>query len=153
MPPSIRDEILPPGDPALAKGWWYRLLDVEQWSIPFVGRPPEWHSQYLSLVHVPGTNRSILTARPGYTWDGASVPLLKNFRWWQKLSRAARKGSRRHDELYQLMREGVLPQSARAYADKVLRDEMAADGMSFPRRWLWWGAVRLGAGWAARRTK
>ncbi|MEC7119314.1 MAG: hypothetical protein VXW65_05350 [Pseudomonadota bacterium] len=54
-----------------------------------------------------------LTIKAGYAWDGITgVPDLNSMLLPSLV----------HDALYQLMREGHLPQSARTYADELFRD-------------------------------
>ena len=78
----------------------------------------------------------------GYAWDGPSGPAID--------TKSFMRASLVHDALYQLMREGLLPQTCRKTADKIMRDVAKADGMSWPRRvWTYWG-VRLGAGFAVK---
>lgn len=85
-----------------------------------------------------------LTIHSGYAWDGPSGPTIdtKNFM----------RGSLIHDALYQLIREGHLPESARKVADQELRKACLADGMSSIRAWWVYAAVRsFGADAAAPR--
>lgn len=86
-------------------------------------------SNYISLA----TDGLLIIFR-GYAWDGASGPAIdtKNFR----------RGSLIHDALYQLLREGFLPESAREQADKELRKVCLEDGMSRLRAWWVYHAVR-----------
>ena len=58
-----------------------------------------------------------------------------------------------HDVLYQAMREGGLPRKARGWADSEFRRILKADGMWWPRRWLWWSAVRLLGGGNAKPSR
>lgn len=76
-----------------------------------------------------------LTIKAGYAWDGPSGPTIdtKNFM----------RGSLVHDALYQLMREGLLPESYRNVADVQLRNICLVDGMSTVRAWGVYQAVRL----------
>jgi hypothetical protein len=85
-----------------------------------------------------------LILRPGYAWDGASGPAIntKNFV----------RGSLVHDALYQLIRLGVLPASARKYADQELVRITREDGMSALRAAWVYAAVRLGGGFALSRA-
>ncbi|MBN1555609.1 MAG: DUF1353 domain-containing protein [Phycisphaerae bacterium] len=88
------------------------------------------------------TSAGELTIRKGYSWDGPSGPTLdtKNFM----------RGSLVHDALYQLMREEILPQSARKRADEILRDICRECGMSKFRAWYVYQAVRLFAAYYAK---
>ena len=71
----------------------------------------------------------------GYCWDGPSGPAIdtKNFM----------RGSLVHDVLYQLMRQGLIPQTWREQADKELRKICLEDGMSKIRVWWVYHAVKL----------
>jgi len=79
-----------------------------------------------------------LVLRPGYAWDGASGPAIntKNFV----------RGSLVHDALYQLIRIGVLPRTARKTADEALRSIVIEDGMSHIRASWVYAAVRAFGG-------
>jgi hypothetical protein len=77
----------------------------------------------------------LLTISAGYAWDGPSGPALD--------TPDGMRGSLVHDALYQLIREGHLPQSEREYADNALRRIVREDGMWRWRVWYWNIAVRL----------
>ncbi len=49
-----------------------------------------------------------------------------------------------HDALYQLMREGVLPQHVRERADEILKEICIKDGMSKAHAWWVYQGVRIG---------
>jgi hypothetical protein len=68
-----------------------------------------YDSPFLSL-----SKQGVLTIKKGYAWDGASGPALD--------TKNIMKASLVHDAVYQLMREEVLPQSARMHADMLLRE-------------------------------
>lgn len=77
----------------------------------------------------------------GYWWDGPSGPAVDTVSFLR--------ASLVHDALYQLMREGKVPQSCRKKADQIMRKIALEDRMSRKRAWwVYWG-VRLGAGRAA----
>lgn len=76
--------------------------------------------------------------KAGYCWDGASS-IAKD-------TKTIMRGSLIHDALYQLMREGVLPQSARKRADEIMREICLEDGMSRFRAWYVYTALRLPIG-------
>ncbi|QLI82816.1 DUF1353 domain-containing protein [Chitinibacter fontanus] len=57
-----------------------------------------------------------------YAWDGASGPMPD--------LPSVMRASLVHDALYQLMREGKLPDSYRKQADQILRNLCIADGMN-----------------------
>ena len=86
-----------------------------------------------------------LMVMKGYAWDGPSGPSIdtENFM----------RGSLFRDALYQMLREGVLPNPAdlnRAIADILLYDICREDGMCEFRAWYVWKCVRIGAKKAAR---
>ena len=76
-----------------------------------------------------------LTIANRYAWDGASGIAINT-----KNSIAASCG---HDALYQLIRLGLLPRTARLKADSCLRNWLIEDGMLELRANLWFLAVRL----------
>lgn len=91
------------------------------------------------------TPSGVLTIMKGYAWDGPSGPTIdtKNFM----------RGSLIHDALYQMEREGLLPQSNRILADKELIRICKEDGMSSLRRWWVYLGVRFGGKGSAKRQK
>ena len=94
----------------------------------------------LKWLEITATGRLII--RKGYSWDGPSGPSIDTKDFMQ--------GSLIHDALYQLIREGVLPQSVRIRADEILKEVCLKDGMSKLRAWYVYQAVRsFGASAAA----
>ena len=77
-----------------------------------------------------------------YAWDGPSGPTID--------TKNSMRASLVHDVLYQTIREKGLPYEFRKRADLEFRRILKSDGMSFPRRWIWWTAVRLLGGGHAR---
>ncbi len=92
------------------------------------------HPKDLGLLAIEGNGNLII--RKGYSWDGPSGPTIdtKNFM----------RGSLIHDALYQLMREGVLPQQLRKKVDNILQEVCIKDGMSKVRAWWVYHGVRIG---------
>lgn len=78
----------------------------------------------------------------GYAWDGASFLAID--------TPSILRGSLVHDALYQLMREGHLPQSYRKYADKLLQEICLEDGMSRFRAWYVYRFVRSFGAYTAK---
>lgn len=76
-----------------------------------------------------------LRIRSGYAWDGPSGPTVDTSNFMR--------GSLVHDALYQLIREGQLPEDTRHAADQLLRRMCREDGMSAIRAWWVYRAVRL----------
>ncbi len=88
------------------------------------------------------TDQGFLTIKQGYAWDGPSGPTIDTLTFMR--------GSLIHDALYQLMREGRLPQSARKRSDEVLREICLMDGMTKARAWWVYHGVRVGAAQSAK---
>lgn len=84
-----------------------------------------------------------LSIKEGYAWDGPSGPTIDTPDFMR--------GSLAHDALYQLMRDGKLPQETREAADNVLNELCKNDGMGWFRRWYVHRALRDFAGFAAKR--
>lgn len=84
------------------------------------------------------TREGVLDIRRGYAWDGPSGPTIdtKNFM----------RGSMVHDSIYQLIRNGHLPQHhySKEVADTLLKKICIEDGMSRIRAWWVYKGVRLG---------
>lgn len=97
-------------------------------------RMPVNNPTNLGLLEITSTGKLVI--RKGYSWDGPSGPSIDTKNFMQ--------GSLIHDALYQLMRERVLPQTARERADQILREVCLQDGMSSFRAWYVYKAVRLG---------
>jgi hypothetical protein len=73
----------------------------------------------------------------GYAWDGATRATDP---------REFMRTSALHDALYQMGREGLLPASARAASDEIMRKVAIMDGFPKWRAWTRWAAVRLFGG-------
>jgi hypothetical protein len=82
-----------------------------------------------------------LTIYQGYCWDGPSGPTIN--------TKSFMRGSLIHDALYQLLRQGHLPQSERFMADKILQCICLEDGMLKPRAWWVYQGVHNFAAYAA----
>jgi len=81
----------------------------------------------------------LLIIKRGYAWNGASGPT------WDTLNSMI--GSLIHDVLYQLIRLGLIDQKYKYYADNLLHDLCAGDGMYSWRADYWrWAVLRFGAG-------
>ena len=120
-------------------------LELEPGTWGYADTVAERAAPFLALAPIEGTSRVKLTIYKGYAWDGPSGPTwdTENFM----------RGSLVHDALYQLLRAGVLPQSARRYADDLLREMCLSDGMSRLRAWWVWRALRWFGGRAAKLDK
>jgi len=117
------------------KGYKYQL--AEGYHIQTMLRPSEDIETEFIHLSILGE----LYIESGYAWDGPSGPTIDTDNFME--------GSLVHDALYQLMRMGLLLQSHRAYADKLLVDITSSKGMSKCRcSWVYKG-VREAAGFAA----
>lgn len=88
-------------------------------------------------------NAGRLTIHEGWPWDGPSGPT--------KDTPSFMRGSLAHDALYILLRAGKLVPSLRKVADKLLYQLCRQDGMGWFRAQYVYLALRLGAGFAAKR--
>jgi len=119
-------------------GYKYQLYADYTIELPWLDGYPNYSDHFLTV------SGAKLTMHKGYAWDGASGGLD---------TKTAMRGSLVHDALYQLMREGVLPQAARPMADRALYDICLDDGMMWLRAWAWRVAVVKMGGFAARFTE
>lgn len=76
-----------------------------------------------------------LIIRYGYAWDGASGPTFD--------THTVMRASLEHDALYQLMRDGLLDQRYKAFADNRLEQCMIEDGASRIRARIWERALSI----------
>ena len=83
----------------------------------------------------------MLSIAPGYAWDGPS-----GLTWDTK---SAMRGSLVHDALYELLRNCLIIDTYREYADTLLRDICIEDGMWVWRANMWYEAVSGFAEFAA----
>ena len=110
------------------RGYKYQLSEPYAMKLPF--KPPvDIVTEWIEL----GRN-GVLVIHQGYAWDGASGPARD--------TKTIMRGSLVHDALYQLMREGILPQKYRELADKILYLICKQDGMWQPRAWYVHRAVK-----------
>lgn len=86
-----------------------------------------------------------LTCARGYAWDGASGPTFD--------TENTITPSLVHDALYQLIREGLLPDTYRDIADQLFYDNLRARGMAWLRAKAYYVGVRFGGGAAVRTMK
>lgn len=105
-----------------------------------------WSARQQREIVVPGRE----DGRPGYHYDGASVPRLL-FVYWITGGRA-RKAALIHDFLYDPRREDdpdePMPERVkRPVADGEFYDAMRATSVSPPIAWLMWAGVRIGGWW------
>jgi len=117
----------------------FKYILYRETSYP-TGIIPETESPDLSWAALD--KNGLLTVRKGYTFDGPSGPTIDTSDFMR--------GALIHDALYQLMREEVLPQSARKRADEILHEICVADGMSKFRAWYVYSAVRTFAAESAK---
>lgn len=116
------------------KGYKYQLAETEtfQTSIKGVSRRTEF---------IDVTPEGLLTIRAGYAWDGASGPTMD--------TKSSMRASLLHDALYQMIRQGCLEKTWRAYADEEFGRLLEEDGMWSWRAAIWVKAVQMFASAAA----
>ena len=93
-----------------------------------------------SLIHLSADGR--LRIGVGYTWNGSN---------WS-IDYKSKTASLYHDCLYQLMREGYLPEKYREYADRLYRDILIEKGLWRFHANLRYNALRLFGGTSAKLT-
>ncbi len=99
----------------------------------------DWEVKVSLVYEAAGRRR--YTARPGMLTDFASVPRV--FVWLLPRYGRYTKAAIIHDHLWHdVVRSGELTLRE---ADALFRTAMAELGVAFLRRWLMWGAVRIGA--------
>lgn len=109
-------------------GYKYRLAEPHVTKVALSGITHIAHSDYIVL-----STEGDLIINAGYCWDGCSGPT-----WDDKSNMRA---GLVHDALYQLMREGLLPQSCRSAADEELYKRCREDGMCAVRAWVYLKAL------------
>lgn len=121
------------------KNYKYQLY--QDYEIQTAICPVETISIPESLNFIELKRDGMLKIKKGYAWDGPSGPSYdsKNFM----------RGSLVHDALYQLMRNNMIGQQYREYADDLLRRICREDGMSLFRSWYVFRGVRMFAGFAS----
>ena len=90
-------------------------------------------------------NKNCMVVEKYYAWDGPSGPTIDTSN--------SMRASLVHDVLYQAIREEGFARKFRGRADLEFLRILKSDGMSFPRRWIWWSAVRLFGGGHARQNR
>lgn len=95
-------------------------------------------TEYIKL-----TTSGTLTIKKGYAWDGCSGPT--------KDDKTNMRGGLVHDSLYQLLREGYLPEELRSVADAMLQSICIEDGMNRFRAWYYLEGVDHLALFAAKK--
>lgn len=98
-------------------GYSYQL--VEDYTVQTVIHPQQDIRSDFILLSTKGE----LAIKKGYAWDGPSGPVLDV----PEFMRA----SLVHDALYQLMREGLLPESAKEFADGEMKRICLEAGMDY----------------------
>jgi|SRR6185369_17069673 len=99
------------------EGYKYQL--VEDYTVQIVIHPQQDISSEFILLSTKGE----LTIEKGYAWDGPSGPVLD--------IPSFMRASLVHDALYQLMREGLLPESAKEFADGEMKRICLESGMDY----------------------
>jgi hypothetical protein len=115
----------------------YKYILAESYTIQFDQEfPVDIITKYVEL-----TGKGLLTIKEGFAWDGVSGPAID--------TPSNMRGGCVHDALYYLMREGLLNQSYRHFADHVLQEICKKDGMGWFRCWYYFEGVDHFAKYAA----
>ena len=109
----------------------YRLLADESFDTGIKGI-------YASTEYLTIFDSGLLVVKKGYCWDGASGPTID--------TENSMRASLGHDCLYQCVGIGILSESHRESADKLLRKWLLEDGMTHARAQLWYEGVRAFGG-------
>jgi len=115
------------------KGYKYQLVEDEIFQINILGF--NIRTQFIDLWP-----NGKLIVKSGYAWDGASGPTID--------TKSSMRASLGHDALYQLMRNRLLPFSARPHVDDLMLEWLLEDGMWKLRAKLWRREVGKFAGFA-----
>ena len=121
------------------KGYKYILVEDEQ---VLIDLPVLASHKYITLCD------GELIVRDGYAWDGSSIPLkgvLKLFGW--DSDKYCKTASLIHDALCQLMREGLLAKTYKAYIDDFYRGMCVQGGMSEFQAKLRYKGLRSAGEW------
>jgi hypothetical protein len=115
----------------------YKYQIAEDYCLGGLAFPVErdYGSEFLML------GPSFIRLQKGYASDGPSWPAIDTHTFMR--------GAFVHDACYQAIRMGWLPESAREYCDKLLRQICLADGMSPLRAWWVYKGLRVGGARAA----
>lgn len=100
-------------------GYKYQLASDVHFSVPCLAKYAGFSNRYLAILE-----DGVVRIKEGYAWDGASGPTID--------TKNTFRGSALHDALYWFMRNGVIPMSFRAVADRILKELCIHDGM-----WEW----------------
>ena len=101
-------------------GYKYQLVEGYDIATGITGA--DFNGDFLCI-----TPTGALYILPGYAWDGMSGPVRDTDK--------NQKASLVHDALYQLMRMGVLPPSAKERADELMYEILLRDGYNRVRAW------------------
>lgn len=93
---------------------------------------------YATTEYITMYDDGRMVVKSGFLWNGASGPTIDT----DNTMRA----SKGHDALYVLITLGVLNESHRKRADKLLRKWLLEDGMAHVRAQLWYEGVRAFGG-------
>ena len=120
----------------------YKYQTLEQYLILTELRPKEKITSAGGWITLDTDGRLVI--KKFYCWDGASGATFD--------TKTSMRASLVHDALYQLMREGLLPQEFREPADDLFWKICLEDGMWRFRAWSWRKGLGF-AGFAAALNK
>lgn len=110
-------------------GYKYQLAGNHQFQLGLIRPPEDIDTEYIAL-----TKSGLLTLRNGYASDGPSGATID--------TPSSMRGAFIHDAIYQLMRQGYLPQTFREPADKEAYNIWIEDGMWKLRAYFWHRELR-----------
>lgn len=122
-------------------GYKYQFASTFALKLPSY-RGPQAASEFVAVRKHPEGDHW-LWIKEGYAWDGPSGPTID--------TENSLLPSGVHDAAYQMMREGLLPETQRPAWDLLFYELLVANGMIRPRAWLWYKTVRPFAGFAAHK--
>ena len=91
--------------------------------------------------HIHLTKDGMLTLKKGFPWEGVSGPMIDTPNTFL--------GGAVHDACYRLLRRGLIPQSQRKVADKIMYRLFRLEGMSRIRSYIAYRGVRRFGGSSA----
>ena len=126
-------------------GYKYQL--TQEYSYPILIQTPMFKSDWITLSRSDNMFQQgmELKIHKGYAWDGPSGPAFDTLNFMR--------ASLVHDAIYQLIREGGLPEWYRHEGDKHLYRICREDGMSWLRAKLVYIGVRIFGSSSAKREE
>lgn len=124
---DIKHDIDFDGPMKYSKGYKYQIKEPLKAFIPSLKEYGDIRYGFIILTS------GLLELVPGFAWDGASGPTID--------TKSSMRAGAVHDALYRLIRQELLPDSAKELADELLHDICVMDGMWRWRAASWYRAV------------